>query len=412
MKKLLLLIVMFIAFPFLKAEDFSMKIGGFIRTDMFYDTRLINGARDDLLPFYPKNIELNADGVDINAKSNFYFASIATRVNAKFTAPDFLSAKTSGLIEAEFVGQSEAQLNVVRMRHAYLDLDWKNSKLTIGQTWHPMFVTETVPQALSLTAGAPLTPLVRNPQIRYRHKLDNFYVTLAALVQRDFTSPGPNGYSTSYQRFASIPAFDLELKYKSQNGKFVAGAGAEYKTIRPYSEFDKRTVETNLSTITANAFLGFKVSNFDFRTGAWYGGNMADFLMAGGYSIAEYDHNHLPSKYTPMQNVAGFVDLSLKLSDNIAIGVFSALNKNLGFADEIAIAAPIWGRATDVDLLYKVAPRFTYQMNNVQFGFEVDYTGANYGKTQIINNTSWQGKWNETNNVSNTRIILVATYFL
>ena len=141
---------------------------------------------------------------------------------------------------------------------------------------------------------------------------------------------------------------------------------------------------------------------------------MADFLMAGGYGIAEYASDGTPSKYTNFNNASGMLDVSFSLSQKVKIGAFVAANKNLGTTDEILVSNPYWARAKDIDLIYRISPRITYQIHKLQFGLEYEYTGANYGKTREFidaDKTTWKGKWSETNDVNNSRILLATTLF-
>ncbi len=408
--KLIYIVIIYIfSFSSLISQS-DINLGGFIRLDSYYDTRQVQGIRDNVLMLYPKNIKLNKNNEDINAKSSMHYSSILTRINAKFTNKKFLDARASGFLEAEFIGQNDLNTNVLKLRHAYFDLDWNTSKLTIGQTWHPMFVSDIMPRALAFI----MLPIIQNPQIKYQHRFnDDFYITAAALMQRDFTSIGPKGFSTSYQRLTGMPALDLELKYKSKDGSFIAGAGAEYKTIRPYSEFDGKTVETNLNSITANAFFGVRTPKTNLKFTAWYGGNMADFLMPGGYAISAYNNQGLPSQYTAFHNLASMIDVSFNINKNLAIGSLIAANKNLGTKDDISVDNPYWARGRDIDLLYHIAPRISYRINKVQFGLECAYSAAHYGvQKELINKKLWNGKWKTTNDVHNWRLLFVTMFFI
>ena len=74
---------------------------------------------------------------------------------------------------------SGTTFSVVRLRHAYLNLDWGTSALLLGQTWHPLY-GDVAPQILNLNMGAPFQPFSRAPQIRYRYKTGDIQITGAA----------------------------------------------------------------------------------------------------------------------------------------------------------------------------------------------------------------------------------------
>jgi hypothetical protein len=215
-------------------KEFGVELGGWIRTDMYWDTRATSGARESMLCFIPKNEDLNEQGKDINATPSFYWGCMASRVNAKITSPDFVRANVSGFVEAEFIGQADAQTNVLRMRHAYVNLDWGQSKLLVGQTWHPMLLMESIPMSVSGNAGAPIGLLVRSPQARFTQNLSKtFSLQATAYTERDLMSTGPVGPSVDYQKNSLIPSVNLLFKHKSTDNKCTIGASGGLKTIKP-----------------------------------------------------------------------------------------------------------------------------------------------------------------------------------
>ena len=109
--------------------------------------------------------------------------SVQTRLVGKITGPDAFGAKTSGYIEAEFFGTSDADVNGFRLRHAYVKLNWTTTELLIGQFWHPMFITESFPEVVSFNTGAPFQPFNRSPQIRVTQT--------ARPLERQRRGPGP-----------------------------------------------------------------------------------------------------------------------------------------------------------------------------------------------------------------------------
>ncbi len=140
---LFLLILLFCSTSLLSAQSkeekkpVKVKFGGYVHSLFTYDTRQTVSAREGLIFLYPQDEKLDLNGKDINKGSVYNMAVLLTRVNAKLTGPDVLGAKTTGLIEAEFVGNSDSDANGLRMRHAYVNLDWGKTSLLIGQTWSP-----------------------------------------------------------------------------------------------------------------------------------------------------------------------------------------------------------------------------------------------------------------------------------
>jgi hypothetical protein len=149
------------------SSSFGISFSGYVKTDIFYDSRQTVDIREGHFLLYPKGPLDDLDGRDINRRAGLNILSIQTRLAGKITGPDALGAKTSAYVEGEFFGVSDADTNGFRLRHAYLKLNWTSSALLIGQYWHPMFIVEDYPDVVSFNTGAPFQPFNRSPQIRY-----------------------------------------------------------------------------------------------------------------------------------------------------------------------------------------------------------------------------------------------------
>ena len=154
----------------------GINFSGFVKTDIFYDTRQTGCIREGHFLLYPENKLPDSYGNDINARANFNILSIQSRLKGSITGSDAFGAKTSGLIEADFFGNENANfsdVNGFRIRHAFVKLNWKSTELMAGQYWHPMFIAESFPGVISFNTGAPFQPFSRNPQIRLTQSFGN-----------------------------------------------------------------------------------------------------------------------------------------------------------------------------------------------------------------------------------------------
>lgn len=200
-----------------KPPAFGITFSGFVKTDIFYDSRQTVNVREGHYLLYPKGPSLDPAGADVNAQPTFHILSVQTRLAGKITGPDALGAKTSAYLETEFFGTSDADINGFRLRHAYLKLNWPRTELMIGQFWHPMFVTESFPDVVSFNTGAPFQPFNRAPQVRLTQAFGRFSLAATALAQRDFASNGPDGVTPAYLRNAARPELNLKLQYVSRD---------------------------------------------------------------------------------------------------------------------------------------------------------------------------------------------------
>jgi hypothetical protein len=95
--------------------------------------------------------------------------------------PEIGSARSTAKIETDFGGYS-GSTTMLRVRQAYVALDWTSSQILIGQTWHPLFGS-VMPDLLNLSTGAPFQPFNRSPQIRFQYQKKKVKFTTSALWQ-------------------------------------------------------------------------------------------------------------------------------------------------------------------------------------------------------------------------------------
>jgi len=234
MKKYILIFLCLITVSgsFAQMQDFKFKFYGQIRTDFYYNSRANEETVDGLFYMYPKDKVRDPEGNDLNSTPNSNFYTLYSRLGVDVAGPKLGTAKTSAKVEVDFRGTGTSY-SVIRLRHAYLNLDWGKSALLLGQNWHPLF-GDVSPQILNLSVGAPFQPFSRAPQIRYRYTNKNFQLTGAAVWQSQYTSQGPEGKTHNYLKQSCIPEIYVGADYKS--GGLLAGVGIELLSLKPRTE--------------------------------------------------------------------------------------------------------------------------------------------------------------------------------
>jgi hypothetical protein len=391
-----------------KKPAFGISLSGFVKTDIFYDSRQTVSIREGHYLLYPKAFLAGPDGDDVNDRGNFNILSVQTRLAGKITGPDALGAKTSATIEAEFFGTSDADLNGFRLRHGYLKLTWPRSELMVGQFWHPMFVTESFPDVVSFNTGAPFQPFNRSPQVRYTRTFDKVSLTATALAQRDFVSNGPDGTSSVYLRNAALPEFNLKLQFASKNEarktETVAGLGADVMKLAPRIVTTAGyETEESLTGLAAMAFFKQKFPKWTWKAEAVWGQDLYHLTMLGGYAVqAVVDATRLDWSYTPISTLSLWTEVMTN-GASWQTGLFAGYAKNLGSPREIAGAN--YARGFNIDELYRLSPRLVYNVGKLRFAGEAELTAASYGTPDVF------GKVGDARFVRNLRFLLAAYYF-
>ena len=348
MKKYILLFLCLITVSgsFAQMKDFKFKFYGQIRTDFYYNSRANEETVDGLFYMYPKDKVRDADGNDLNSTSNSNFYTLYSRLGVDVAGPKLGTAKTSAKVEIDFRGTGTSY-SVVRLRHAYLNLDWGKSALLLGQTWHPLF-GDVSPQILNLSVGAPFQPFSRAPQIRYRYTNRNFQLTGAAVWQSQYLSQGPAGKSQEYIKKSCVPEIYIGADYK--NGGLLAGVGVELLSLKPRTESimqeygivngkeqvlatHKYKVDERITTLSYEAHVKYTNKNWFIGAKSVLGSNLTQASGLGGFGIKSINEHTGEQKYTPIRFSSSW--LNVVYGQKWKPGVFVGYAKNLGTSDEL-----------------------------------------------------------------------------
>lgn len=407
-----------------ETPTWGIKFSGFLRNDVFYDSRQVISARpanQGELLLYPTNVANDVNGNDINAAPSITMLSITSRLTGTITGPNAFGAKTSGIFEGEFFGNANGNENAFRLRHAYAKLDWKNTQLAFGQYWHPLFVTECFPGVVSFNTGIPFQPFSRNPQIRLTQNLGSgFNLILAAVSETEaFSSSGSStnialgapAVSQLYANNAVIPNMHAQVQYRSNS--LLMGAAFDFKSLLPALKVQSAPgASTYVST-------NEKINSFTFETYAKLttkdvvvkgefvsGENTFDQLMIGGY-LAYGDAPNIT--YKPIRVNAYWFEVA-GTGKTIVPGFFFGYTKNNGAVDAGAISSVAYTRsvapkAASIDNVLRIAPRLEIVSGKFKFGTEIEITSAAYGTAGTDAKVT-----GNTNSVTNTRILFVSTF--
>lgn len=402
--------------PVVKLGDqVQVKFGGFARGDYFIDSRKNFDPLDGLFNLWPEPAQYDAQGNDMNDVVRHNFSMQASRFSGLFTGPDVLKAKSSAYFEFDFSGGNTIN---VRMRQAWVKLNWTKSELQLGKTWHPLF-SPIMPSAIAISTGAPFQPFHRAEQIRFTQKMGNLTLLAAAVYQSEHKS-----FSYSYNaaakklevgqigdntRLNPIPDMNLQLHVKT--GSFFTGLMGEYKIIRPTlftvgSDTKNYKTKETVSSYALGWFGEYKHNLLTVKGNAMYGQNMAEFFMQGGYAVASIDSSTGYRTYTPSNAITSW--LNITYGKKIVAGIFGGYQKNLGFSDPIlGGSASFLGRAQNIAYMYRVAPSISYYAGRMVFAFEVEYNTAAFGTIDYAD----YGKVKDAKETSNLRGLGSVTFY-
>ena len=403
----------------------KIKLYGFIRNYMVFDTHEVSAGTQDLYFYMPKDSKM-VDGVDQNANPSFRMMALTTRLGVNVNDYRIGGLKANGNIEADFYCMN-GSVATFRLRHAYVGLMWDNLELgdlliNVGQTWHPM--AADMPHVTNLETGAPFNPFNRSPQVMFHWTVGKFTWTGGCLYPVQYLPVGPS-YSTSqewnnlteqyetkttygttksaeFNKYGMIPELYLGVAFKS--GGFLGKAGANFFSIMPrwqaplISIVDEATKElafsfgrttmlkNRLYAISPFVYLQYTKGSFQIKAKSILAQAGEHMNLLSGYA-ATYNWNKHALEYTPMQDLASFISFQAgrKFQFLCMLGYMQQLGTTKSvFAYQVNDGRnSLWLNTSadnKIQRAFRATPTLAYNLGKLTFSLEYNCTGAWFGE--------------------------------
>lgn len=364
-------------------KDWSVNLYGFVRTDYIYDSRKSATVREDNLNLYPLDVALDANGKDANAVSQSNFLSLTSRFGIKVKGPDVWGAKMSGNIEGDFFGNTDGTIGTLRLRHAYVNMDWSKTSLTMGQTWYPTFIPEVFPGVANFNTGIMFNPFGWATQVKVKQAITKEVAVIAtAYKEREFFALGTTGTQNAASINSVLPSLNAQIQYKGKN--WFLGAGLEYKSMQPLTVSATNIVTTE--KVNSSSVFGYaKYSNDKIIIKAYgiSGGNLNNLVMIGGFTGATTSG---VQSYDPTKTSSFWIDIASS-GKAIAPGLFFGTTKNNGASNAAGSTAQVYGRGVTgtrvIDNVWRASGRIDFKSNKFRVSPELEYTTATWGDADL-----------------------------
>lgn len=396
--------------PVKLGDSVYVTFGGFARADYFVDSRKGKEAIDGLFYLWPEAVKPDANGNDLNKRTNQNLSATATRFSALFGGPRALKAKASAYFEFDFTGGNS---NYLLFRQGWVKLNWTKASLQIGRAWHPL-QGPVVPSTVSLNYGAPFNVFCRGEQVRFIYKPGAVSFLAATFWQAGHASFGPNTtngdaeQNLRFMRNSMLPDLNFQIHYAK--GNFLGGIMAEYKSLLPResTKANDLTYKTDekVNSYALAAFGQYKIGYLTVKGNAMYGQNLAEMMMQGGYASVSADPE---TGYETYSTSSAFTSwFNIVYGDKLRFGLFGGYQKNLGFNDDLnATAYKFYGRNDNIGSIYRVAPSVSYFTGRMVFQIEGEMTTANYGTPDFDD----KGSVSDTKAFTNNRLTCSVSYY-
>lgn len=356
---------------FSQNKNYDFEFYGWINPQYFLNSRHTAGARDGLLSLYPLPPRYSEDGKDLNAKSNHNFSAATTRIGTRIHLNNVANLQIVGNIEADFTGQSDANMHLLRLRQANVKISRNETlSLTAGHAWSVFCVPEMMPQMQELNNGTPFHPFSRLNQLRLDYRPINNIKLIGSLGwQKDYALIGINHTRDNKQQLATrIPEVNLQFQFLDEN--ILAGLTGEMKSIQPREEYNDK-----LTTYAFNAFVNYKTDKLNLKLQALWGENMNDYCLFGGFYSKERNEEPKGYDYKPTDiNAVWFeaIVYSGRFTPAIFLGYASHGSKNNSYIER-------YGTSMSLENVFRIAPRLDFLISNgLLLCSTVEYTSVKY----------------------------------
>lgn len=372
---------------------------GFVAAQSWINTHESVAGAEGFLYLYPRDEA--ADPVDFHDQraipQGSWFGTMA-RLGFVLHGPEIFGAASRAKAELEFSGHTAP--GSVLYRHAFIALDWENSTLTLGQTWHPM--NDLFPSTVGIAIGSPFNALNRSPQLRYEYFLGsekNIKLTGAAIFQAANASIGPSGKTYDYSRNSVVPMLYAGIDFTF--GDLKIGGGLEFQHITPAIDLADNNKKYYLNALSGMIQAQYNKDKLSVKAKTLIGQNMSHLGICSGFGVV--DHlNPGDLRFAPLAASSSWAQV--QWGGALKFGVMGGYMSNWGAGKDLIPGQIFAVENGRIDNMWRVAPNIQYTVGNMNLGVEYELTTVAYGTPQA------NGTVADTHNVSNNRLLLSVMY--
>ncbi|HXG91816.1 MAG TPA: hypothetical protein VNN73_05525 [Blastocatellia bacterium] len=349
-------------------EGNRFKFYGFLRLDMNIDSQRPNVGQAPLF------ITSEDPRIGKPDAGNFSMHPRLTRFGVDYTGPtlgDLGDAKLTGKLELDFFNGGSESRQIIRIRHAYLKMGWKDFSLLGGQTWDifsPLFPTVNTVN-LMWNAGNVGD---RRPQFRfaYEPKVGGGQFSLiggvgltGAIDALDLDANGfRDGEESGRPDVQARVGVSHPLWVKGQSASI--GASGFYgwlNTTRPVTPAARTSFRSQIVNIDYTLPI---VSRVSLRGEGWWGRNMSDTRGGAGQGIN-------PVTGRDIRGRGGWSELSIKASK------YWSLHPGFSTDDPLDQDVPVGGRTRNASFYFgnRITPSGAFTIGLDYFRWKTNYKG-------------------------------------
>lgn len=358
-------------------EGNRIKLYGFLRLDMLFDSQRPNNAQTILFINSPDPRTGNTNNGDFTMHPRL------TRFGIDYTGPSInklADAKLSGKVEVDFQNGGSESRQVIRIRHGFLKLNWKDISVLAGQTWDivsPLFPTVNN-DTLQWNAGNVGD---RRPQLRLAYEsalsekaklsLTGGIGLTGAIDSLDLDANGTrDGEESSRPNMQGRIGFSYPSTAQDQRASF--GLSGFYGTLKTSRAVAGRT-SFNSQLINIDFTLPMH-ARLTLRGEGWWGRNLSDVRGGVGQGINTANGREIRGR-------GGWAETNIKFSR------YFVMSPGFSTDDPVDADIPVNGRTRNhvVFIANRITPNENLLFGIDYFWWRTNYKGLLNGTNNRVN---------------------------
>lgn len=378
---------------YLKTQEFTTRWSGYIRNDVFANTRQVVAFSQGIIPTVPLPPLPDPLGCDINAVGDFGITPLRSflRLDAWGIKCGSLHLNTG--YQFNFLGINDLTAGNINLWHAYGQLIGNRDRFIFGLYRHPFGILRVYPRSFLFNIAS----IAVAPQLRWWHNWGDFQLMFAAygqLINADYGQSREGLIVASPEFIQNSGKPGISCRFQSANPLYLIGIGADYYQLLPRLQTAKGFATSQTVSIWNGTFYAaLDAPDIWIKLQALAGQDFALSTLLGGYALAACNADTNICQYAPIPSATIRLDMEWRRHPIVHPGLFIGWATTWRASQRLFISPttqqPVFfGAIPQLHEIARVAVRCEIDFEPVRFGLEWDFTRAVWGPLNTCGTTN------------------------
>lgn len=364
--------------------EFTTRWSGFIRNDVFANTRQVVSFARSTIPTIPLPPRPDVIGCDINAVGNIGMTPLRSFIRLDAWGVKCGRFYLHSGYQFTFLGLNEFTAGNINLWHAYMQLIHEKDRIVMGLYRHPFGILRVFPRSYIFNIAS----IAVAPQLRWWHSwgvVQTLITLYGQLIDTDYGQARSGEIVPSPLFIQNSGKPGLSLRLQAATPLYVVGCGIDVYQLLPRLQSNtgySTTQTTNIVNGTVYAALDSR--DLWIKAQGFFGEDFVTNTLLGGYALSACNAQTNVCQYTHIPTATIRFDMEWRRHPIIHPGLF------VGWATTLKTNQPLYispvtnkpvffGPAADLHRIERVGIRCEVDIEPLRFGLEWDFTRAVWG---------------------------------